>query len=517
MALNHVCTWHKNGWKRITASEAAKTAQYGVSASSGLFMCELCGQYVVLTKAGLRDPYFKHSKSEEDKNCEERSLSYNQAYYGGRLSTEKRGLPIRIILEGSNHHFEIGFPRLGPILKDLPKNSKIQIIDNNDQEFTYFFERLNQDSITYFNIGNEMSRGYRIRTTVNNSDISFFWPSVTKGVSNKAIFSAETGVMIPKGSDVFVNKEYYLLLDFEWLENLSSSHVYVEKIKTSLHLPRFYALYKVKALDFSEESAKFFLKYNCRLDETPISFIPIWPITVKSPFHIYYDYDSLYGVMTGNATFQTYPMGSVFSNDLGESQLLNIKCDGRKQIIALGRFSNVLNYSYLWREKVDFEDRELTVVVLDAKGNVVDNESDEKVKEIHYTPEYDGKFVVEKDGFVRENYTLSSGEKFVYGELKRNRVYKIYQGLDLVWIYRRPSSNNVEHIINEDLTLKKLKKCKAPYIKITHSYGTIASKIKHNYPKTTIWLRKQISKGYISKEALIILNESLNTGGIRNE
>ena len=258
MALNHVCTWHKNGWKRITASEAAKTAQYGVSASSGLFMCELCGQYVVLTKAGLRDPYFKHSKSEEDKNCEERSLSYNQAYYGGRLSTEKRGLPIRMILEGSNHHFEIGFPRLGPILKDLPKNSKIQIIDNNDQEFTYFFERLNQDSITYFNIGNKMSRSYRIRTTVNNSDISFFWPSVTKGVSNKAIFSAETGVMIPKGSDVFVNKEYYLLLDFEWLENLSSSHVYVEKIKTSLQLPGFYALYKVKALDFSEESAKFF-------------------------------------------------------------------------------------------------------------------------------------------------------------------------------------------------------------------------------------------------------------------
>lgn len=517
MALNHVCTWHKNGWKRITASEAAKTAQYGVSASSGLFMCELCGQYVILTKAGLRDPYFKHSKSEEDKNCEERSLSYNQAYYGGRLSTEKRGLPIRMVLEGSNHHFEIGFPRLGPILKDLPKNSKIQIIDNNDQEFTYFFERLNQDSITYFNIGNEMSRGYRIRTTVSNSDILFFWPSVTKGVSNKAIFSAETGVMIPKGSDVFVNKEYYLLLDFEWLENLSSSHVYVEKIKTSLQLPRLYALYKVKALDFSEESAKFFLKYNCRLDETPISFIPIWPITVKSPFHIYHDSDSLYGVMTGNATFQTYPMGSVFSNDLGESQLLNIKCDGRKQIIALGRFSNVLNYSYLWREKVGFEDRELTVVVLDAKGNVVYNESDEKVKEIHYTPEYDGKFVVEKDGFVKENYTLSSGEKFVYGELKRNRVYKIYQGLDLVWIYRRPSSNNVEHIINEDLTLKKLKKCKAPYIKITHSYGTIASKIKYNYPKTTIWLRKQISKGYISKEALIILNELMNTGGILNE
>ena len=78
-------------------------------------------------------------------------------------------------------------------------------------------------------------------------------------------------------------------------------------------------------------------------------------------------------------------------------------------------------------------------------------------------------------------------------------------------------NNKYLNKISEDLTLKKLKKCKAPYIKITHSYGTIASKIKHNYPKTTIWLRKQISKGYISKEALIILNQLMKTGGILNE
>lgn len=174
MALNHVCTWHKNGWKRITASEAAKTARYGVSARSGLFMCELCGQYVVLTKAGLRDPYFKHSKSEEDKNCEERSLASNQASYGGRLNTEKRGLPIRIVSDGIRQHFEIGFPRLGDLLNELPKNSKIQIISDNGQDFNYLFERLNQDSMTYFSVGNRMSREYTIRTTVNNKELSFF-------------------------------------------------------------------------------------------------------------------------------------------------------------------------------------------------------------------------------------------------------------------------------------------------------------------------------------------------------
>ena len=286
MALNHVCTWHKNGWKRITASEAAKTARYGVSASSGLFMCELCGQYVILTKAGLRDPYFKHSKSEEDKNCEERSLSYNQAYYGGRLSTEKRGLPVRIVLEGTNQHFEIGFPRLGDLLNDLPKNSKIQITNDNGQEFNYSFERLNQDSMTYFSVGNKMSREYTIRTTVNNKELSFFWPQRVRGVSKGTVFSAETGVVIPKGSDVYVNKEYYLLLDFAYLERWVSSHIYVKKINTKPLISSFYYLYIVKALDFSKESAKFFMEFYCRLEEKPINFIPIWPITVKSPFHI---------------------------------------------------------------------------------------------------------------------------------------------------------------------------------------------------------------------------------------
>ena len=43
-SLTHVCMWHENGWKRISAEEAAGLHPVGtVSACSGLFMCELCG------------------------------------------------------------------------------------------------------------------------------------------------------------------------------------------------------------------------------------------------------------------------------------------------------------------------------------------------------------------------------------------------------------------------------------------------------------------------------------------
>lgn len=75
MPLTHVCVWDKNGWKKITVNQAVKmTRGYGgVSASSGLFMCELCGQYVSLTSGNIRNPYFKHSKEEESKDCPERT------------------------------------------------------------------------------------------------------------------------------------------------------------------------------------------------------------------------------------------------------------------------------------------------------------------------------------------------------------------------------------------------------------------------------------------------------------
>lgn len=60
-SLTHVCMWSDHGWKRITAEQAARLHPGGtVSARSGLFMCELCGQYVTLTDGDINVRYFKH-------------------------------------------------------------------------------------------------------------------------------------------------------------------------------------------------------------------------------------------------------------------------------------------------------------------------------------------------------------------------------------------------------------------------------------------------------------------------
>ena len=47
-SLTHVCMFYKHSWKRVTPEEAAEIFPETVSAHGGLFMCELCGQYVRL-------------------------------------------------------------------------------------------------------------------------------------------------------------------------------------------------------------------------------------------------------------------------------------------------------------------------------------------------------------------------------------------------------------------------------------------------------------------------------------
>ena len=45
-SLTHVCVWSSKGWTHIAPEEVARShLGESVSARSGLFMCELCGQY----------------------------------------------------------------------------------------------------------------------------------------------------------------------------------------------------------------------------------------------------------------------------------------------------------------------------------------------------------------------------------------------------------------------------------------------------------------------------------------
>ena len=73
-ALTRVSVWSKNGWRHITAEEAAEQHPGGtVSSHSGLFFCDLCGQYVTFTKEGKKTRHFMHSSYEKSKDCPDRT------------------------------------------------------------------------------------------------------------------------------------------------------------------------------------------------------------------------------------------------------------------------------------------------------------------------------------------------------------------------------------------------------------------------------------------------------------
>ena len=107
--LNHVCVWKDGKWKRITEEEADKMFPYRISSDSGLFMCELCGQFVSFTKGDTRKRYFKHSRGETNKECEDRSIGY---YNPESIQKKDLELPIRIIQYQDDYSFQIGLPEI---------------------------------------------------------------------------------------------------------------------------------------------------------------------------------------------------------------------------------------------------------------------------------------------------------------------------------------------------------------------------------------------------------------------
>ena len=76
-ALTRVCSWKNAEWIQITGQEAAISYPQGVAAEEHIFWCELCGQYVLLTRKGRNEQHFRHSSGEENKTCEERVARRN--------------------------------------------------------------------------------------------------------------------------------------------------------------------------------------------------------------------------------------------------------------------------------------------------------------------------------------------------------------------------------------------------------------------------------------------------------
>ena len=281
MALTHVCRWskEKKRWVHVSVDEAVKMYPYQtVSADAGLFMCDLCKQYVTLTNGRKYRRYFRHSSGDSDKTCIERSSGQSVFVY---MDPEKHNLPIRMFINRNQIRFEIGF---FSVPEDIFSGDRGSItIDTDYQSFRYSFERLFENGITYLPVGDKVSKEYRISVeSMKHKSYSRYWPSHISGVANGSMFDAETNKKLPEDADVTVRHHYYLLTTYSRPAS-GYRHIYAEK-KAEIKDEWFsWKIFDIYAETYDTDVARFFFEHSCRLTEKPTKMYPIWPPYIASP------------------------------------------------------------------------------------------------------------------------------------------------------------------------------------------------------------------------------------------
>lgn len=255
-SLTHVCMWSDKGWKRITAEQAAKMHPGGtVSAYSGLFMCELCGQYVTLTDGYKNARHFRHSSHEKSKDCPERTFGAN---YAISYDSQDHDLPIRIVdVSSTSFRFELGLIR-API-STLGKSFRVEIRPKGEADVCYMYtkERLNCDGITYLPIGETPYERYALGVLNGNERLREFWPTEIKGIDpDGTLFEKGSGRRLIYDADVEIGKEYYLIIrGFIYREPRNG--ICIQEILRKRFGRQTWSLYVVSASAFNEDAARF--------------------------------------------------------------------------------------------------------------------------------------------------------------------------------------------------------------------------------------------------------------------
>lgn len=489
-SLTHVCVWDNKGWKNISAEEAACLHPGGtVSAHSGLFMCELCGQYVLLTDGNVNVRHFRHSSYEKSKDCPERtfgpnvSISYN--------STE-HDLPVKIInITSSSFSFELGLIRIPSSLFSNKIKIEIKGSDYASEKHVLTGERINPDQITYVSIGGTPNEQYQINILSGDSKIRSYWPHYVSGIdSSGCLFDAASGKKLPYDADVVVSKEYYLLtrcrLNTQAYRFLSMKEICIKKISWSS-----WYVYRVCADNYNEDTARFFLDYHCRLSDNPISITPIWPIYTQEPYLIKHCGKEIFLHIKGNVTnTSVFPMASTDTYHFTTSSVVKVFCNSRQQLITAGR-SKALKYSYFWKDNLDNVNSLPNALVTDLNNNELASGSYSSVPYkgiISINLPYDGRIIIRSNGAITRKLDLVANTQTDIDSITLGNDITINIGLDVVWqaSFSHKSTANKERLDEIEL-LNKLQNCKGKTMAIPSSMGQIYLLLS-DYPELKKWI-----------------------------
>lgn len=505
-SLTHVCMWSNDGWKRITAQQAAEIHPGGtVSSHSGLFMCELCGQYVLLTNGGYQVRHFRHSSSEKSKDCPERTQGTSFYYSYNSIEHE---LPIRLTnISTYSFQLELGLIRIPKSLATKDLQIKIQTTNNRTQSFVYNRERINTDSLSYVSIGDSPSEKYILTTANTSDDIYNFWPRYIYGInSNGTLFDHITGKRLITDSDIELGKTYFLLSTQIFTSTIlkRSGIIIEEKTHKKTSYNNWY-IYLITATEMNENAAKFFLNIHYRLTAQPIQIQPVWPPYVEGDFVIKHNSDVTTLLIKGNApSIKSFPLTTIHHISSDSVDVYSINCHNRQQLISAGR-TKALQYTYFWRESITDEQETPEFSITDISGTTIEPGTRETLPPkgiMRVFTQYDGEILIKSDGVVVEKKRIQAETLTEIDQLSSGMDICIFIGLDKIWELVLAQKNKpVLGKMDEDLFIKELDSLRGVSISTPHSLRNIA-RYYRNTTKVYQWIMKRINEGFILSQAL---------------
>jgi hypothetical protein len=505
--------WSEHGWIRVTAEEATHLHPGGtVSAHAGLFMCELCGQYVTLADTWVRDRYFMHSAEELSKDCPERTFSTSVPM---TFQAGSHDLPIRLrILSAFNFELQLGLlPVPISLLKNREQQIKIFSTSNSESSYIYSLARIQEGMTTYLSVGNVPFACYNISLTHADDRLTAFWPKTIEGISRSGtLFDSLTGKKLPYDADTLVNHKYYLLTAHSL--NRRNQGVSATQVCRCSERSQTWYIYEVTATSFEESAARFFLNYHCRLTENAVAITPIWPVYIETPYMLRHCSDQMAIFLRGDAAPKVFPVTYMHPYACENGKVFFVNCKERQQILSAGR-TKVLQYTYLWKDPLEKQVVIPKVIVKDiASDPLYPGEQTElpKEKKIIITSKYDGFAQITKGNSILERFILAAGEKTVLERIQNGCSIEVFQGLDLVWSVHYSRVVKINETQDETL-LQELSACQDEMITVPHTIGALAQKMSA-YPLTRKWLYTCVRNKLMPQRAYKILKHHFSSKAV---
>lgn len=440
MPLTNVWTRDAHGeWVRTDAEKTDRNYLYTVSADSHMFRCYSCFQYVTFVKGSeSRVSHFRHSSSEANKDCEDRSQIYRSGTYASLLQANAPDL-LRLLLDGNRVVLEIGFLPASTIelKKAMDANATISIQGPSGKPDIYRvdYSRFAPHTMCWLHL--PLSWASKFSVTVKPlGSVPMLW-SINRTALSKSgdLFDCKTGRRIPEKSDVMVGKEYYFLCS-QWIYLPTRRTIQMKKIEIRNDG---WNLYQLCARSYTNEAADFFFDLHLRLTTTPANIDILWPPVVEDDDMIDTNEKNLIFLISGESDFETFPTyGSFVSSDrkvAEHERMIYIKNTGALQMVSASRYNQNLRILYVRPLETTPDVLPPSIQIFDEDRKIIaESELAKPPKNgiLVFNAEVDAYVdVSDQFGFCYRK-SLISGTESRITDLKYGMALTVRQGLDII-------------------------------------------------------------------------------------